>query len=244
MSTIDSLELFIAPLFAIEELKHGHTCKVLLQIGVDTRDGYTDPAIRLPHGPAEAHRGEHDERQDGKREQRQFPVQFKHHHDNAEQGEEVLENGRDAGGKKVVENVNVSRDPCHQPAHRIAVKEAHLQALQVLEDLLSQVVHDFLADQLHRKRLPELQDERRQSRRQDEREGNLGDTDQRMGAQELREKMGKPLLAGRIEVAINFHLHEIGRNGLQNAVKERGDKRDRHNPPVRPQIVEQPPHQA
>ena len=61
-----------------------------------------------------------------------------------------------AGGEQVVQHIHVRSDPRHQPAHGVAVKEAHLQALEVRKKLLAQVVHHALPHHLHGERLRKL----------------------------------------------------------------------------------------
>jgi hypothetical protein len=62
-------------------------------------------------------------------------------------------------GEKIVQGVHVSGCARHQASHRATVEETHRQALQVLENLLAQVVHRFLANPLHNAHLSVLQPE-------------------------------------------------------------------------------------
>ncbi len=145
--------------------------------------------------------GKHRERQ-----QRQLPVQFQHHHHDAEQREEIPEDGHHAGSEQVVQHVHVRRHARHQAAHRIAVEEAHLQPLQVEEDLLAQVVHHLLPHHLHGERLREFQQEAEEHRGQEEHKSDLRDARHRIAAQETREDGRKVLAARRVKVTVHFHL--------------------------------------
>ena len=161
MSPVDFLEFLEAPRLAVEKLEHRHAREVLLKISVDAGDGDANLAVGLAHRLAKRHRGEDDQGQHRKGQQRQLPVHLEHHDDDADERKEVLKDGRHARREQVVEHVHVRGDARDQAAHRVAVEEAHLQPLQVAEDLLPEVVHHLLPHELHGERLPEFQEEGR-----------------------------------------------------------------------------------
>ncbi len=87
------------------------------------------------------------------RTMRHAPVHPEEHADDADEDEDVAEDGDEAGGEEVVERIDVGRDPRHETADGIAIEELQIEALQVPEDLLAQVVHDVLTHQVHQHHL-------------------------------------------------------------------------------------------
>ena len=83
-----------------------------------------------------------------------------HHDHDADQREHVAEDRDHAGREEVVQHVHVGRDARHQPADRVAVVVAQVEALQVAVDRHPQVEHDPLPGQLHRPGLDVLGGER------------------------------------------------------------------------------------
>ena len=110
---------------------------------------------------AEPLRDERDERQHREGDEREPPVHPQHHDHDADQREDVAEDGDDAGGEQIVQHVHVGGDARHQAADRVAVVVAQIQPLQVPVDRHPQVEHDPLPGQLHRPRLDVLGGERR-----------------------------------------------------------------------------------
>ena len=241
---VDPVELLQAAVLVIEELNHGHPRQVLLQVRVDARDGEADAPVGFPHRLAEPHRGQHDERQDGKRQQRQLRVHPKHHDHDAHEREEVPEDGDHAGGEQVVQHVHVRGHAGNHPPHGVAIEEAQLQALQVRKDLFAQIVHHALADHLHGEVLSEFQQERQQRRRQIEQDGNLNNTHEGTRTQKVGEEARDFLVSRGIQVVVHRQLEQVGRNRLHDAIKDAGHERQHHDAGVRPQVAHQAPHQA
>ena len=69
MCPVDVFKLLEAAGLAIEKLEHRHPRQVFLQVGVDACDGDANLAVRLAHGLAKHHGGEHNQGQNGKRQQ-------------------------------------------------------------------------------------------------------------------------------------------------------------------------------
>ena len=88
-------------------------------------------------------------RDDGDGEQRQRPAHPQHDDDDEGEHEDVLEDGKHAGGEHLVERIDVRGDARDQPADGIVIEEGGRHALQVAEDLAAQVEHDLLAGPLH-----------------------------------------------------------------------------------------------
>ena len=159
MAAIDFRKAGVGLALAIEELQHHHPADVLLQVGVDAGDGDADAAVGIAHPVAENLGGYDDEGQHGKRDQRQLPVHAQHDGQDAEEHEEVFEDGDYAGSEHFVQRVNVGGDARNQAADRVLVEESNVQALQVAEDLAAQVEHHFLSGPLHVIGLQELEQE-------------------------------------------------------------------------------------
>ena len=179
----------------------------------------------------------------GKVNHRQLPVKPDHHRHNRQEGKEVAENGDDAGREQVVQHIHVGGDTRHHAAHRVAVVETQLQALQVAENLLAQVVHDFLSHQLHGERLDKLQDKGQKDRRQENDQADLENAGERIVTEEAREEFGNLGAGRRVQVAVHFHLRQVGWNRLQEAEKQnRGQRKQRYSS-VRQEIPQQALHQ-
>ena len=163
-----------------------------------------------------------------------------HHPHDGRQGEEIAEDGDHAGGEHFVEGVHVRGEPGHQPAHRVAVEEAGVQPLQVLEDLHAQVEHHLQPGQLHAVGLQEIDGEGGQQGEQVQRR-NLRQPCGRVGAQPGIEEGG---LARRgRQVAVDGHLGQEGADRLQPGVQQDGQEAERHQRLVRAQVGQQPLHQ-
>ena len=130
---------------------------VLLREAVDAGDGGAHAAVALAHVVAEDARDDENERQHGKGQQRQPPVDGEHHDGHDGQHEEVVDDGQNAVGEHVVDGVHVGGQARDQAAHGVDVEEAHVHALHVAEDVAAQVEHDLLAGPLHQVGLDELQ---------------------------------------------------------------------------------------
>ena len=153
---VDLFELAEAEIFMVEKLEHAHAGDVFLQVSVDARDGDANSPVGFAHGAAKRAGDHHDNGKYGEGEERQLVVHLQHDHHDGDQGEDIAENSHHAGGEQVVQHIHVRSDPRHQPAHGVAVKEAHLQALEVRKKLLAQVVHHALPHHLHGERLRKL----------------------------------------------------------------------------------------
>ena len=195
-----------------------------------------------------------EERDDREGDEGEAPVEPDHHPHDARRGDEVAEDGDEAGrGEELVHRVDVGGDPGHQPADRVAVEVGDVQPLQVREDLAPHVVHDALPDQLHHVALgiehEEGEDQRGQVDQRDHGEalaGHAGRLDA-AGKQAIpnptadsRQTLG--LLPGTDE-----QVDRHGKRQRPDELKDRGEKDQRHrpgrHPPVGPHVAEQPLHQ-
>ena len=75
---IDACKLAAAASLAIEELEDGDAADVLLQIGINARDGHANFAVALLHGAPELHGDQHHQRHHGQQESGHAGAQFEH----------------------------------------------------------------------------------------------------------------------------------------------------------------------
>ncbi len=155
---------------------------------------------------------------------RQF--MHEHHRHDAEQREHVAEDRDHARREQVVQDVHVRRDPRHQPADRIVIVVAHVEPLQVAVNPHADVEHDPLAGQLHRPGLDVLGHEA---------EHQHAEIQERQRSEAVE-------IAGR-DVLIDRHLHQVGLRQRHRRAQRNRDERQRHLPPVRAQVGQQPAHQ-
>ena len=223
---VDGGEGLAVPRLAAEQLHHRHAREVLLEEGVDARH----PPARLAEGPPRALAepvGEGEEERDhGEGDEGEAPVEGHHHRHDPEQGEEVAEDGDDARGEQLVHRVHVGGDARHEPAHRVAVEVAHVQPLQVREDLAPHVLHDPLPGHLHDVVLPEAHDEG--------------------GGEGQEVEPGHPGEARRVarrDVAVDRDLGEVRPHEVDPGLGDDQDEGGRDRSEVRAQVPEEPPQQ-
>ncbi len=142
--------------FAIEELQHGDAADVLLQIGIDARDGDANAAIALLHRAPELHGHQHHQRHHRQQERGHARAQFEHRHDDEAQHQQVAQDHEQAGGEQLVQRVHVGGDARDQAAHGIVIVEGEVQSLQVRHHFAPQVEHGFLSHPLHDELLAEI----------------------------------------------------------------------------------------
>ena len=177
-------------------------------------------ALAEPVGEGEEER-DHREGDEG-----EAPVEGDHHRHDPDQGEEVAEDGHDARGEQLVHRVHVGGDPRHEPAHRVAVEVAHVQPLQVREDLAPHVLHDPLPGHLHDVVLPEAHDEG--------------------GGEGQEVEPGHPGEARRVagrDVAVDRDLGEVRPHEVDPGLGDDQGEGGRHRARVRAQVAEEPPQQ-
>ena len=240
---VDLLELLPAAPLTVEQLQHRHAGDVFLEVGVDPGDGHPNSPVTLGHRPPKNQGDDDHERHGGQHDGGEQRAHLEHHrHDQAEH-QHVAQDGDQARGKQVVQNVDVRGDARHHASDGVVIVEAQLQALKMREEFLAQVVHDALPHQLHREGLREFQEKGEENGRQEEREGDLQDSLERVGTQVACQEGRKLGCGGGVEVAVNLDLEQIRRHRLEEAVEDNGDQRQQHPRPVGPQVGEEPPHQ-
>ncbi len=148
----------IGPL-PVEELDHPHARDPLVQEGVDPCQTDADVPVRLSNPGAEEEGRHEDEGQYAERHERQLPVHAQHGGHDEDQREDVAEDGDDPRAEQLVEGLDVARNPRDEAARGIAVVEAQVQALEVSEELGSQIVHDALTQPGREQALPVLERE-------------------------------------------------------------------------------------
>ena len=214
--------------FLPEELDGGDAGNVLIEERVQPRQEPSDLTIRLAHVLAEPHRRQRNERQDGEGDQRESPVHEEHRRHDADEHEHVAEDGDESRGEQIVERVDVGRDPRHQPADRIAIVEAEVEPLEVAVHLHPQRVHDALPDGLKDVRLAVLASE---------------PGDEQAGKEQDQADEGR---RGRRSRCSGRWPAASARAGRARQSTRPARPRPPARPPrrVRPQIHDQPPHQA
>jgi hypothetical protein len=202
-------------------------CKVLVEERVHTREPRANVSERAPDSRAKRQRHDQDQRDHGERDREQLRVQVRHRDHDPDQRDQVPERGHHAGGEQLVEHVHVVRDARHQPADRIAVEVGERQPLQVAEQPHAQVEHDVLADALHDLVLEIAEAEAHQQHRQ---------VHDRHVVEEREIAVADPV--------VDRLLREVGSREPDEGIEHDDHDRDDHVDAVRPEVGEQPPHQA
>src|SRR5262249_36161635 len=149
---------------------------------------------------------DHDEGQNGERNQRQPRIHLQHDPDDADQNKNVLKDRDHARGKHLVQRVDVGRHARDQASYRILVVEADMQTLQMAEDLAAQVEHDLLTGPLHEVGLQVLEREA-EHQQADVESADLRDADQGFIAEET---IDRSLEAGDgREVTVDDDMREV-----------------------------------
>src|ERR1700728_509982 len=204
VAAVDFREALVGFALAVEKLQHDHAADVLLQIRINAGDGGANAAVRIAHLVAENLSRHHDEGQNREGNQRQLPVHAEHDAENSHQHKDVFKDGNHAGGEHFIQRVNVSSDARDQAADRILVVKSHVHALQVAENLATQVEHYFLPGPLHEVSLQELEHEG-DAQEAEINGGNLLDPAPRLRAQPTPPTRGRAL--DRSQVAIHGYFH-------------------------------------
>jgi hypothetical protein len=132
---------------------------VLLQVRINSGDGYANAAVGAADAVAEHLGGYADQREHGEGDQRELPVHAQHDGDNSGEHEDIFENRNHAGSEHFVDRVDVGGDASDQAAYGILVVEADVHALQMAEDLGAQIKHGHLPGPLHKIGLQIFQEE-------------------------------------------------------------------------------------
>ena len=156
---VDGGEVVEGALLAVEELHHAHAGDVLLGEGVDPGGRGALPAIADADAAAEDSGDEDDRRNDQQRDDGQRPAHAQHDDNNGDQGDGVLEDIEHAGGKHLVERVDVGGDAGDEPADGIFIEKGDILRLDMAEDLAAHVEHDLLPGPLHQVGLQQFQQE-------------------------------------------------------------------------------------
>lgn len=227
MFGVDRRERRMVPGLASEQLDGGHAAQVLVEERVQLGELGPHLAEHGAHPHAEDERDHQDERQHREGHREQFDIELRHRDDDADEHEQVAEQGDDAGGEELVEHVHVVRHPRHEPPDRIAVEERDGQALQVAEQVGPQVPHDGLSDALHELRLHVPEPERDGQRRQ---------VDQRDAVEQVQVTVP--------DAQVDRFLGQEGERQLDGGIGERDEHRESHLQPVGLQVAGDPQHEA
>ena len=223
---IDRVETLERAALLSEQLHRRHTGQVLLQKRVDLRDQAAHLPIRLAHVLAEPLRRRQNARQDDERHQRQTPVHPEHRGDDAEEREHVAEHRHHTRREQVVERVDVGRHARHHAADRVFVVEREVELLQVAVDLDPDGAHDALPGHLHHHRLHVLEQKVQDQQPEEDRRDLLQADDVLV-----------------LDVVVDRRLRQPRLREFDQRTAHDGDKGDGHRDPMRPQILQQPPHQ-
>ena len=180
-------------------------------------------------------------RQYRERQQRQPPVDAQHHDAHDAEGEEVVDDGQNAGGEHFIDGVHVGRQPGDQPPHRMGIEEGHVKLLHVAEDVAAKIEHDLLPDPLHEIRLNEFE-QVLQTEDGDIDFGQLGDSVPWVGRQPPPDPGGRS--AGLVHhVQVDADFHQVGAGHVGQRLESDRNRGDRRLQPVGLQIMSQPPDQ-
>ena len=203
-------------------------------------DGDADAPVALAHFAAKNRSRVENERQHGEGDQRQPPVHVQHDDQDAQQHEDVFEDGDHARGEHLVQRIHVAGDAGHQPPHRVAVEEGNMQALQVAEYLRPQIEHHLLSRPLHDVGLGKFEQEAEQQQA-DVNACDLGDAGHRPGAEKAVQQGVGFGVAGKI--FIDRDLGEIGAEHVGARFQHDGDQGNDDLHPIGAQIGQQTFHQ-
>ncbi len=227
MPGVDLVEAREVERFPPKQLDGRHAGDVFLKERIDARDPAADDAIRLADVGAEPLGDEDDERQDSEGDERQAPIHPAHHDHDADQQEDIADHGHHTRGEEIVQHIDVRGHACHQTADWVAVVVPDVEPLQMAVDGHPQVEHDALPRHLEDPGLAVLG-------------GECHDQDaevQRRQSLEPRE-----LTAG--DVLVDRDFEQVGLGELRRIAHDDGDQREADLPPVRAQVLQQPPHQT
>ena len=145
------------------------------------------------------------------------------------QREDVAEHRDHAAAEQLVQRLDVAGDARHQPADRIPVVEAQVEPLQLREDLAAQIVHDA-SGRARWSAWSAAYSSRNATQR----------WRPRYTAREQREQ-AQVAVRNR---AVERDLGEPGPDHLERGSEQQDDNGERDRQPVRPQVAQQPPHEA
>ncbi len=246
VQAVDCFEVLVSALFAIEELDNGHAADVFLREAVDAGDGGADAAVALANTVAEEARNDEDQRQNGKRQQRQPPVNVEHHDGHDGEGEEVVDDGQDPASEHFVDGVDVGRNASDESTNCVRIEEADVHALHVAEDVAAQVEHDFLAGPLHQVCLNELEEIRRDLGDQED-QCESSNARYRVSGQMSKKEGGRSAFVtqdrgaraafSRGKVAVDADHHEVWPRDIAHGFQRDGDGGDCRLQPVRAQVM-------
>ena len=171
VSGVGHLEPLVVALLAAEGLEHANPGDGLLQVRAHVADLVADLGVGARRPRAEQQGRRDEEWHDGKRGERETPIEDEQEHDGADEGERVGDQGGDAVGDELVQRVDVVGQPADDPAGLLAAEEVEAQFLQVGEELAPQVVDHVFADPAREVRLQVAGAE------VDERDADEGDDD-------------------------------------------------------------------
>ena len=143
---VDRLEALLGGFFLGEGLDGAHTADILGQIahhGGNFGAGFTEGDARLA---GKEPGGQEDEGQDGEGEQGEFGAHGEHDDDDADQDEDVADEGDDALGEELVDLGHVVDDARDGDAGDVVIVIAEVEALEMAEKLCPDFGEHFLAD--------------------------------------------------------------------------------------------------
>ena len=217
------VERFLLP---VENLVDHHPGDMFLHERVDTGDLNPDIAVCFAGFLAEYKCSPEQERQNAERDQRELPIHRKHEIEDTDDREHIAEDHHDAGREHVVEHFHVVGDSGDESSDRILVVELERQLLEVRKNLHPQIEDGALADPLCKIGIRVL----------DQTADDEDDQEQRD-----RDKQTAFVVVGDIGVDGNFG--EIRTHSFHRADDEGHDDTTGNVPLVRPQILDQAPHQ-
>ena len=213
--------------FAAEELEDADPGDALLEERIDAREADADVARGVADAAAEEECGAHDEGHDRERDEGEAPVEGEHRAHDENEGEDVAEDGDDAGAEEFVQRLDVVGHAGHEPTDGVAVEEGQAEALEVAERLAAQVVHDALSEPGREQRLG-VREREGQGQRDDEGDG------------EPPEERG----VARRDGVVDRDLGQPGPDELERRARDQHRDRTRHAPAIGAHVAEQAAHEV
>ena len=208
--------------FPGEELNDLHPRDGFLDMRVDPGNANADRTEGLPHLEAEEH-GRHREKRD-RREggHRELGIDIEEHRGETQHLEDIGDQGHDARGEHLRHVLHVVGGTSNQAAHRVAVEEAEMQLLDLVEDRGSNVPHGGLTRDRHEDHVSELQPHAQQGDQEVE-EGQPGQGGKTQGGIEDPGRQGPHAFAGRTR------LERVVEPGLDDPGGGEFRQKDRHH---------------
>jgi hypothetical protein len=214
---------------------------VLLQIGVNLRDGHADAPVAFLHFAAEDHRSQNHEGRGGHQQPGHSRAQPQHGEDDEAEHQEIAHDSNQAGREQLVEYIDIGGHARHHAAHGVAIVVGDVELLETAHELPAEIEHRFLPGPLHEPALCEVAEQAADDREQIEYR-DLHQAGERVGGEPVtEERVGEAAIGN--QVPVDGHLREKRAENLQDRVDQQEKKRDADGALVGAHVRQQPLHQ-